>query len=88
MSRSYLRNKFMRQLSEVDSAHNNKHRFDEVPKNNPSRFIIERIPVEEVMWLQESTSFGGHRIPKGGHRKVSGIIRAKLKEELRKQLNY
>ena len=39
-----------------------------------------------MAWLQESTSFGGHKIPKGGHRKVSGIVRAKVREEVRREI--
>lgn len=87
MSRSYLRHRYMRELSDINTlSSNNKHRLDEMPKNNPSRFITKRIKVDKVCWLQESTSYGGHSIPKGGHRKVSGILRAKLKEELREQI--
>ena len=40
----------------------------------------------DVGWLQESTSFGGHSIPTGGHRRVSGLVRACVKEEVRKQI--
>lgn len=69
----------------IRSSHN-KHRMDDMPKNSPSRFNTERIRADKVSWLQESTSFRGHSIPKGGHRKVSGILRAKLKEELRDQI--
>ena len=95
MSRSRLRNKFMRKRSElveeINSASEgkvvrNKHRRDEMPKNHPSRYILERIGFSKVSWLQESTSFGGHSIPTGGHRKVSGIVRAKVKEEVREQI--
>lgn len=86
MSRSHLRNRYMREISEINTlSSNNRHRLDEMPKNNPSKFITKRIKKDNVCWLQESTSFGGHSIPKGGHRKVSGILRAKLKEELREQ---
>lgn len=62
------------------------HRRDETPKNCPSRYILQRIGVCKVAWLQESISFGGHSIPKGGHRKVSGIVRAKVREEARKEI--
>ena len=94
MSRSHLRNRYLRNMMDaystirinqnIRSSHN-KHRMDEMPKNKPSRFIAVRIRVDKISWLQESTSFGGHSIPKGRHRKVSGILRAKLKEELREQ---
>ena len=40
----------------------------------------------KVDWLQDSTSFGGHSRPKGGHRRVSGLVRAGLKRETRKQI--
>lgn len=70
---------------DIRSAHN-KHRMDYMPKNKPSRFIAVRIRADKVSWLQESTSFGGHSIPKGGHRRVRGILRAKLKEELRDRI--
>lgn len=75
----------LKELEEGLSAHN-AHRVDEMPKNKPSRFIVERIGFSKVRWLQESTSFGGHSIPKGGHRKVNGIVRAKVREEIRKQI--
>lgn len=94
MSRSKLRNKFMRSkwkghsffASKADDSVSNVHRQDEAPKNRPSRYITQRIGVCKVAWLQESTSFGGHSIPKGGHRKVSGIVRAKVREEVRKEI--
>ena len=63
----------------------NPHHLDEVPKNCPSRLITSHCSAD-VHWLQESTSFGGHSIPKGGHRRVSGIVRASLKEETRKEI--
>ena len=63
----------------------NPHRIDEMPKNNPSRYITTHCSAD-VGWLQESTSFGGHSIPKGGHRRVSGLVRASVKEEVRKQI--
>ena len=56
------------------------------PRNRPSKFITTRCSGIKVAWLQESTSFGGHSIPKGGHRKVSGIVRACFKEETRKEI--
>ena len=55
------------------------------PRNSPSRYITTHTSAD-VSWLQESTSFGGHSIPKGGHRRVSGLVRANVKEEIRKQI--
>ena len=65
----------------------NEHRQDECPKNKPSKFISTRCCLSKVSWLQESTSFGGHKIPKGGHRKGSGIVRAKVREEVRREID-
>lgn len=95
MSRSKLRNKWMRKQyenagrnfvqSKMKNINRNPHRQDEVSKNKPSRFITTHCSVE-VSWLQESTSFGGHSIPKGGHRRVSGLVRASVKREVQKQI--
>ena len=95
MSRSKLRSKWMQKqyanpgLSymrrNMQDPNRNPHRMDEVPKNNPSRYITTHCSAS-VHWLQESTSFGGHSIPKGGHRRVSGLVRANVKEEVRKQI--
>ena len=96
MSRSKLRNKWMRKqyakpfLSymrrNMQNPDRNPHRLDEAPKNTPSRYITEHCSAD-VNWLQEPTSFGGHSIPKGGHRRVSGLVRASVKEEVRKQID-
>lgn len=92
MSRSKLHNKFMRKqwkgrfATKADLPVRNEHRQDECPKNKPSKFITTRCNISKVSWLQESTSFGGHKIPKGGHRKVSGIVRAKVREEVRREI--
>ena len=94
MFRSKLHNKFMwlqwkgRSLftAKADLPVRNEHRQDECPKNKPSKFISTRCCLSKVSWLQESTSFGGHKIPKGGHRKVSGIVRAKVREEVRREI--
>lgn len=96
MSKSKLRNKWMRKQyvnagrslaqSKMKGIDRNPHRLDEVPKNNPSRFITTHCS-SSVRWLQEPTSFGGHRIPKGGHRKVSGLVRASVKEEVRREID-
>ena len=72
-------------ISNMKDIGRNPHRLDEVPKNNPSRYITSHCSAD-VGWLQESTSFGGHSIPKGGHRRVSGLVRANVKEEVRKEI--
>ena len=40
----------------------------------------------DVEWLDHPGSFGGHKPRKGGHRRVSGLVRASLKEELHRHL--
>ena len=95
MSHSKLHNKFMRKqwkgrslfMAKADLPVRNEHRQDECLKNKPSKFISTRCCLSKVSWLQESTSFGGHKIPKGGHRKVSGIVRAKVREEVRREID-
>lgn len=72
--------------AKADLPVRNEHRQDECPKNKPSKYITTRCGFSKVAWLQESTSFGGHSIPKGGHRKVSGIVRAKVREEVRREI--
>ncbi len=61
----------------------NPHRQDEMPKNGPSRLVLTHCSAN-VSWLEDSTSFGGHSRPKGGHRRVSGLVRASLRNETRK----
>ena len=48
--------------------------------------MLDHIKDLSVDWLQDSTSFGGHSRPKGGHRQVSGLVRASLKKETRRQI--
>ena len=96
MSRSKLRNKWMRKQYADDPfisyarrnmqyPNRNPHRLDEVPKNRPSRYIKTHSS-NFVERYQTSVSYGGHSIPKGGHRMVSGLVRASVKEEVRKRI--
>lgn len=66
----------------------NPHRQDECPKNRPSKYISMRCDWDMVGWLQEPVNFGGHKPRKGGHRMVSGIVRAKVKREIAKEITY
>lgn len=75
MSRSKLRDKYMRNIY----GENN-----EEPKNKVSKYIKTKCANAE--WYQEPGSFDGHRPKRGGHRIVSGIIRQKNKEEIRKTI--
>lgn len=72
--------------SKLDDPVRNPHRQDEMPKNKPSKQVTMHCSVKSVDWLQDSTSFGGHSRPKGGHRLVSGLVRASLKREKVKQI--
>lgn len=85
MSRSVLRNSKMRK-SYSSEANRNKHKLDEMPKNRPSKFIQLRCDTSKVSWLQESGTFGGHKVKHQGHRMVSGIVRQKVKEEVRREI--
>jgi len=94
MSRSRLRDKHMKKLYRGghvpwyrynESETDNEYRLDELPKNKGSRYITERCSNFE--WLQRAPNFGGHKPKKGGHRMVSGIVRAKVKGEIQEEIN-
>lgn len=85
MSRSVLRNSQMRK-SYSGRANRNKHKLDEMPKNRPSKFVQMRCDTSKVSWLQEPGTFGGHKVKHQGHRMVSGIVRQKVKEEVRREI--
>ena len=78
MSRSKLRNKWMQE------RYRGLGRYFVI--SNMKDIDLTTHCSAYVHWLQESTSFGGHSIPKGGHRRVSGLVRANVKEEVRKQI--
>lgn len=86
MSRSRLRNRYMKGIHS-EKGKRNLHRLDEAPKNRPSRFITSRCDFCKISWLQEPGSFGGHKVRHQGHRMVSGIVRQKVKEEVRQEIN-
>jgi hypothetical protein len=93
MSRSYLRDKWMRKNTTGQSYFpytpkdkvRNKHRQDEMPKNKASKLVTMHCSAD-VDWLNHPGYCEGHRPRRGGHRRVSGLVRASLKEELRKRL--
>ena len=93
MSQSTLKDKWMRkqygkscQFYGSKTWEHNPHHLDEVPKNYPSRYVATHCSAD-IGWLQEPTSFGGHSISKGGHRHVSGLIRASVKREVARLLD-
>ena len=93
MSRSKLRDKFMKSIikghsffaSKMDLPVRNPHRQDEMPKNSPSRIVSSHCRAN-IDWLQNAPTFGGHSRPRGGHRRVSGLVRASLKREERREI--
>ena len=85
MSRSRLRNRWMREM--FDSDERNPHKYDEMPKNSVPRHINTRCSMLMVGWLQESGWCGGHKVRHAGHRMVSGIVRQKMKKEFRQQIS-
>lgn len=94
MSRSKLRDKYMKSIvkghsffaSKMDLPVRNPHRQDEMPKNAPSRMVSSHCSCANIDWLQDSPTFGGHSRPSGGHRRVSGLVRACLKRETRREI--
>lgn len=93
MSRSKLKNKYMQKrydghsflAAKMNNPVRNPHRQDEMPKNRPSRLVLNHCSAD-IHWLEDWPYRGGHSRKKGGHRRVSGLVRASLKEEFRQQL--
>lgn len=91
MSRSKLRDKYILSLykrhpffvTKMKASDRNPNKLDEMPKNRPSRLVMTHCSAD-ISWLEDSTSFGGHSRPEGGHRRVSGLVRASLKREVRR----
>jgi len=97
MAKSKITNKWIRKRTELytkvsdyvrrhkKDLGRNPHRLDGTPKNHPSK-LVQMHCSADVEWLENSTSFGGHSRPSGGHRRVSGLVRASLKQELQREL--
>ncbi len=87
MSKSKPRTKYFRApvkgYSLKKRSQHNPYRRDEMPRNRPSRMVTTHCSAD-VDRLQDATSFGGHSRQKGGHRRVSGLVRASLRRETRK----
>ena len=87
MSRSYLHNtEILKRFSFIHHLDKNPHKRDEMPKNHVSKYISTH-GGSYAAWMEDATSFGGHKRQKGGHRRVSGIVRAQVKKEIRQQIN-
>ena len=83
MGKNYIHNKFIKKQTEKTIDTDNVHSKDGMPKNKPSKYITTHSSVYPE-WVQEPTYCGGHKIQKNGHRIVSGLVRAKTKEESNK----
>lgn len=70
-------------MRSIKKTYKNRHRLDEMPKNHPSK-LVQMHCGAVVDWLQDATYCGGHKRQRYGHRQVSGLVRANLKQECRK----
>lgn len=85
MSRSYLKSKFLKTGWEYKISRN-PNRLDEMPMNSPSKFISCRCPSIKVDWVQGHYTTWGHHPDKHGRTRISGSVRQKLKEEVRREI--
>lgn len=85
MSRSYLKSKFLKTGWEYKISRN-PNRLDEMPKNSPSKFISCRCPSIKIDWVQGHCTTWGHHPDKHGRTRISGIVRQKVKKEIRQEI--
>ncbi len=85
MSRSYLKSKFLKTGGEYKMSRN-PNRLDEMPMNSPSKYISCRCPSIKVDWVQGHCTTWGHHPDKHGRTRINGIIRQKVKEETRREI--
>lgn len=98
MSRSYLRDKYVKERTErqrkwkgkdlnhlilIDESRN-PHKKDEMPKNKASKSITKYCK-DDIEHLNRPTYCSGHSTNKG-RRIVSGIVRASRKREINKEI--
>ena len=63
-----------------------KCRKDYSPQNHPSKYITFRCTSLKLEWVQRHSITWSHRPVRGGHSKISGIVRQKVKEEIRDEI--
>ena len=86
MSRSFLHDKdILKQMYIARPVGKNPHKLDEMPKNKVSKYVSIH-GGSYASWMEDTPSYGGHRRQQAGHRMVSGIVRANVKEETRRQI--
>jgi hypothetical protein len=57
-----------------------------MPMNSPSKFISCRCPSIKVDWVQGHYTTWGHHPDKHGRTRISGSVRQKVKEEVRREI--
>ena len=87
MSRSYLHNPYMKMIHRgwaIQQGCKNSHKYDEKPKNFPSRYVTEHCSDNaKIRCLDAANSLGGHGGKKDKRTMVSGIIRSHVRREAR-----
>ena len=86
MSRSYLRDKYMQKCFYwLAEFYKNIHRLDEKSKNCESPKRINTL-CPGAWGFKQTGSRQGHQVRNEGRRISSGIIRAKLKQEAKREI--
>ena len=87
MSRSYVHKPYMKMIHRgmaIQQGCKNSHKYDEKPKNFPSRYVTEHCSDNaKIKCLGAASSLGGHGGKKDKHTMVSGIIRSHVRRENR-----
>lgn len=87
MSRSYLHNPYMKMIHRgraIQQGCKNSHKYDEKPKNFPSRYVTEHCSDNaNIRCLGAASTLGGHGGKKDKHTMVSGIVRSHVRREVR-----
>ena len=86
MSRSYLHNPYMKMIHRgraIQQGCKNSHKYDEKPKNFPSRYVTEHCSDNVKIRCFAASSLGCHGGKKDKRTMVSGIIRSHVRREAR-----
>lgn len=87
MSRSYLHSHYMKKVHigrAIQQDCKNSHKYDEKPKNFPSRYVTEHCSDNaKIRCLGAASSLGGHGGKRDKHTIVSGIVRSHVCREVR-----
>ena len=86
MSRSYLHNPYMKMIHRgwaIQQCFKNSHKYDEKPKNFPSRYVTEHSSDNVKIRCLGAASLGCHGGKKDKRTMVSGIIRSHVRREAR-----